>query len=83
MNTVTALPEFNVSKRFVSFTLSQSDRNGLLTVFNLLGKAVASIDCSALKAGTHSIPISAIPSGSYVVELRRGKENVQSRCIVE
>jgi hypothetical protein len=74
-------PDVRVRGTTVSVILHQSS-NALITLFDLQGKSVASIDCASLGAGRHSIQLESVSPGPYIVEIRKGTKRTGSPIMI-
>jgi hypothetical protein len=74
--------ELSVRNKTLFLRLSKS-MDTKISVFNVTGKTVASIDRGNLSAGSYAVSLKGLSAGSYIVEIGKGSARIRSNFIVQ
>jgi hypothetical protein len=77
-----ASPRVTVTNKTVLISIDRQAESQI-SLFDLKGKTVAVIDCRGLVKGQHVVTLGNVPSGPYIVEIRRGRSSEGKRVILQ
>lgn len=57
--------------------------NTHLSIIDLSGKSIRKVNCGALQAGVHTFSFKDLSAGQYIARVRKGKQTVSSRIVLQ